>query len=50
MQGKINLDPKVWINKIVAFFKNFKNLPRDEQIAWIAIFLGIVFVILGLVI
>ena len=49
MKGKINIDLKAWLNKVVAFFKNFKNLPKDEQIAWIAIFLGIVFVIMGLV-
>ena len=49
MQGKLNLDPKAWLNKIVLFFKNFKNLPRDEQAAWGAIFLGIAFIIMGLV-
>ena len=49
MQGKLNLDPKAWLNKIVIFFKNFKNLPRDEKTAWIAIFLGVVFIVIGIV-
>ncbi|MBW3022487.1 hypothetical protein KY308_00080 [Candidatus Woesearchaeota archaeon] len=48
MQGKINIDPKAWLNKAILFFKNFKNLPKDEQMAWAAIFLGVVFVIVGL--
>jgi len=50
MQGKVKIDPKAWINRIAAFFKNFKNLPRDEQVAWGFILLGIVFIIIGLVI
>ncbi len=42
---KINLD----FSKITNFFKNFSKLPRDEQYSYIAIFVGVVFIILGLV-
>jgi hypothetical protein len=49
MAGKLNINPKALINKVILFFKNFKNLPKDEQIAWGAIFVGVVFVILGIV-
>lgn len=49
MAGKINLDPKVWLNKIISFFKNFKNLPKDEKLAWISIFIGIIFIIIGII-
>jgi len=49
MPGKISINPKAWLNKIGLFFKNFSKLPKDEQIAWGAIFLGAAFVIMGIV-
>jgi len=45
---KVDIDPKAWLNAVIEFFKGFPKLPLFEQIAWSAIFLGIVFIILGL--
>ncbi len=34
---------------ITNFFKNFGRLPRDEQYAYVAIGIGAILIILGLV-
>ncbi len=45
MSKKVNID----FSKIKGFFKNFSKLPKDEQYAYLAIGVGIIFVILGLI-
>ena len=51
MNGKkINLDFGAIFRKIAGFFRNFSRLPKDEQYAYMAIGVGIIFVILGLVV
>jgi len=46
MNGKkINLG----FSKVTNFFKNFGKLPKDEQYSYVAIGVGVVFIILGLV-
>ena len=50
MNGKkINIDFKSIGAKIAGFFKNFGRLPRDEQYAYVAIGLGAIFIIIGLI-
>ena len=46
---KINIDFKQIGSKITNFFKNFGKLPKDEQYAYVAIGLGLIFIIIGLI-
>lgn len=50
MAKKINIDFKAIIEKVKNFFKNFGKLPRDEQYAYVAIGVGIIFIIVGFMI
>ena len=51
MEGKkINIDFKAILAKILNFFKNFGRLPKDEQYAYVAIGIGVIFIIVGLII
>ena len=51
MNGKkVNIDFKTTENKVINFFKNFGKLPKDEQYAYVAIGVGIIFIILGLIV
>lgn len=51
MNGKkINIDFKAILSKITNFFKNFGKLPKDEQYAYVAIGIGVIFIILGLIV
>lgn len=45
---KISIDPKAWLNSLSNFFKNFPKLPTGEKIAWIAIAVGIILILVGL--
>ena len=51
MNGKkINIDFGAILGRIKGFFKNFSKLPKDEQYAYIAIGVGAIFIVLGLVV
>jgi hypothetical protein len=51
MNGKkVNIDFKSIWAKIASFFKNFGRLPKDEQYAYVAIGVGAIFIILGLIV
>ena len=43
----VKLEPLVWLRTFVDWFK---SLPRPQQLAWGAIALGIVLIIVGLAI
>jgi len=49
MAKKISLDFGKIKEKIADFFRNFRNLPRDEQYAYVAIGAGVIFIIIGLI-
>jgi hypothetical protein len=50
MNGKkMNIDFKQILNKVQNFFRNFGKLPKDEQYAYVAIGVGAIFIIIGLV-
>ncbi len=50
MAKKINIDFKAILEKIKNFFKNFSKLPKDEQYAYVAIGVGVIFIIMGLIV